>query len=61
MKKVIELVLEAIFQSSLTRHLNAISPTRPERKLQDKYIPGYNGLNGNVMSLASDLSHLEDR
>ena len=32
MKKVIELVLEAIFQSSLARHLNIISPTRPERQ-----------------------------
>ena len=33
MKKVIEFVLEAIFQSSfkLIRHLNIISPTRPER------------------------------
>jgi hypothetical protein len=44
MKKVLELVREAIFRSFLTRHLNIISPTKPDGKLQDRYAPGYDGL-----------------
>jgi hypothetical protein len=44
MKKVLELVREAIFRSFLTRHLNIISPPKPDGKLQDRYAPGYNAL-----------------
>ena len=49
MKKVIELVREAIFQSFLIRHLNIISPTGPDGKLQDKYAPQYSNSTNNVM------------
>ena len=56
MKKVIELVGEAIFQSSLTRHvvnLNIVSVERERLsgKLKDKYEPGYNLLKSNVIRI----------
>ena len=48
--KVLELALEAIFQSFLPRHLNIIRPARPDGKLQDRYAPPNQCYSDAVMS-----------
>ena len=50
MKKVLELALEAIFQSFLPRHLSIIRPARPDGKLQDRYPPPNQCYSDAVMS-----------